>query len=469
MAAAPALVGAEHRPGPLGRAREVADALAALERVAQRPAGGEGQLELLGGGDRGRLVEPPQPLVDPPLSQSGDPLLRQPDRLQVGDPELAAEPHGLAGGGLDHRRIGAGVAQHVGLDELQPAVLGARRDALEQPPRPLQPPDRDGLLAAEVEVVRGEPQRGAGGADVVARRAERPEGPLAGREGRRLVGQPPRRPAQALPGGAGVRVVGHRALELLPRLNPVTAPQCRISDRLGHAADIAMDAISVIGAGLVGLATARELLARGHAVTVYDAAPAVAAHQSSRNSGVVHAGIYYAPGSLKARLAVEGSRLLYEYCEQRGVPFRRCGKLIVATDRAQLPALEELERRGRANGVPDLKRVAPDEIEPHVRGVAALHSPHTGVVDFGDGGARARAGRRSGRRHDPSEHAHHASSTPRGARSCAPARGRTRSRRAATSASSRSAAPTGRSSGRNWCARWSIPCPTPRCRFSACI
>jgi 2-hydroxyglutarate dehydrogenase len=120
----------------------------------------------------------------------------------------------------------------------------------------------------------------------------------------------------------------------------------------------------------------------------------IAQHQTGRNSGVVHAGIYYAPGSLKARLCVEGARALYEYCEQRGVPFERRGKLIVARNSGELPALDELERRGRENGVPGLRRLdAPGlrEIEPHATGVAALHSPATGVVDFAEV-ARALAG-----------------------------------------------------------------------------
>ena len=116
-----------------------------------------------------------------------------------------------------------------------------------------------------------------------------------------------------------------------------------------------------------------------------EAEPAIARHQTGRSSGVVHAGIYYEPGSLKARLCVEGARALYAYCEERDVPFRRDGKLIVAATEEELPRLDQLERRGRANGVPGLRRVAGDEIaavEPNARGVAALHSPATGVVDF---------------------------------------------------------------------------------------
>jgi (S)-2-hydroxyglutarate dehydrogenase len=111
----------------------------------------------------------------------------------------------------------------------------------------------------------------------------------------------------------------------------------------------------------------------------------IAAHQTGHSSGVIHAGIYYAPGSLKARLCVEGAGELRRFCERRGIPFNRSGKLIVATGEEQLPALAELERRGRKNRVPGLRRVAAGEIgeiEPHAAGVAALHSPETSVVDF---------------------------------------------------------------------------------------
>src|SRR3954470_13420460 len=117
--------------------------------------------------------------------------------------------------------------------------------------------------------------------------------------------------------------------------------------------------IGVVGAGIIGLAVARRLteLRPGAAVTVLEKEPAIAQHQTGRNSGVVHAGIYYAPGSLKARLCVEGARDLHAFCEQRDIPRERCGKVIVATDASELPALDELERRGHANGVPDLRRL----------------------------------------------------------------------------------------------------------------
>jgi len=147
------------------------------------------------------------------------------------------------------------------------------------------------------------------------------------------------------------------------------------------------NSLVVVGAGIVGLAVAREALRRvpGQPVTVLEAEDRVGAHQTSHNSGVIHAGLYYAPGSLKARLCVAGARELYELCAARGVPVDRCGKVIVATEARELPGLDELERRGRANGVPGLRRIGPGElaeIEPHARGLAALHSPATGIVDF---------------------------------------------------------------------------------------
>jgi (S)-2-hydroxyglutarate dehydrogenase len=145
--------------------------------------------------------------------------------------------------------------------------------------------------------------------------------------------------------------------------------------------------VVVIGAGILGLAVGRELTLRhpGAQVAVLEKEPEVGQHQTGHNSGVVHAGIYYAPGSLKARLCVAGARELYDYCEAHSIAHERCGKLIVATSETELPALDELERRGRANGVPGLRRLAAEEIEaiePHARGVAALHSPHTGIADF---------------------------------------------------------------------------------------
>jgi (S)-2-hydroxyglutarate dehydrogenase len=145
--------------------------------------------------------------------------------------------------------------------------------------------------------------------------------------------------------------------------------------------------LAVVGGGIVGLAAAREL-ARRHpraSVCVLEREPALAAHQTGHSSGVIHAGIYYEPGSLKARLCVEGARELYEYCADRGIAHERCGKVILATGAGELGRLEELERRGRANGVRGLRRLGQAELaelEPHARALAALHSPDTGIVDF---------------------------------------------------------------------------------------
>jgi 2-hydroxyglutarate dehydrogenase len=145
----------------------------------------------------------------------------------------------------------------------------------------------------------------------------------------------------------------------------------------------------VVGGGILGLAVARELRARSpeRSIVVLERNAGVGAEQTSRNSGVIHAGIYYTPDSLKARLCVAGARELYEYCDAHAIRYERCGKLIVARDSTELARLDELERRGRANGVPGLRRLSGDElreIEPHARGVAALHSPDTGIVDFSE-------------------------------------------------------------------------------------
>jgi 2-hydroxyglutarate dehydrogenase len=145
--------------------------------------------------------------------------------------------------------------------------------------------------------------------------------------------------------------------------------------------------VAVVGAGLLGLATARELLTRhpGLRLAVLDREPTVGAHQSGHNSGVIHAGIYYPPGSAKARLCVDGARRLYAYCEERGIAHERCGKVIVALTPEERPRLDELERRGRANGVRGLRRLDARglaAIEPHAAGIDALHSPDTGIADF---------------------------------------------------------------------------------------
>jgi 2-hydroxyglutarate dehydrogenase len=145
--------------------------------------------------------------------------------------------------------------------------------------------------------------------------------------------------------------------------------------------------LAIVGGGILGTAVARELLARrpGARLCLLEGENSLGHHQTGRSSGVVHAGIYYEPGSLKARLCVEGARQLYAYCDEQGIPYERSGKLVVAAGEGELERLNELERRGIANQVPDLRRLSGEEIpeiEPHARGIAALHSPATGVVDF---------------------------------------------------------------------------------------
>jgi L-2-hydroxyglutarate oxidase LhgO len=141
---------------------------------------------------------------------------------------------------------------------------------------------------------------------------------------------------------------------------------------------------AVIGAGVVGLAVARALAMSGRDVLVLEAEDAIGTHTSSRNSEVVHAGIYYPQGSLKATTCVEGRERLYAYCDERGVPYRRCGKLIVATDSAQLGELEAIRLNAHANGATDVLNVSRAEaleLEPELDCASALHSPSTGIID----------------------------------------------------------------------------------------
>jgi len=144
--------------------------------------------------------------------------------------------------------------------------------------------------------------------------------------------------------------------------------------------------VVVVGGGIVGVATAREIVRSTSAsVLVVEAEDRLAPHQTGNNSGVIHAGLYYRPGSLKARNSVEGRQALTRFCEENGVPFEICGKVVVATRAEELPALEELERRGRANGLDGLQWLSPEEIherEPHAAGVAGLWVPQTGIVDY---------------------------------------------------------------------------------------
>jgi (S)-2-hydroxyglutarate dehydrogenase len=143
----------------------------------------------------------------------------------------------------------------------------------------------------------------------------------------------------------------------------------------------------VVGAGIIGLAVARELLRRAPdaGVTVLEAADHLGAGQSGHNSGVVHAGVYYPPGSLKATLCRRGMGLLHDFCEQHGIGYRELGKVVVATTTDEVVALDRIEERARRNAVPGLARLdrrGLREIEPYVDGLAALHSPRTAVVDF---------------------------------------------------------------------------------------
>ncbi|GAB5899289.1 MULTISPECIES: L-2-hydroxyglutarate oxidase [Mycolicibacterium] len=147
--------------------------------------------------------------------------------------------------------------------------------------------------------------------------------------------------------------------------------------------------VAVVGGGIVGVAVARELLQRqpDAEVTVFEKENRLASHQTGRNSGVVHAGLYYQPGSAKALLCRRGVALLEEYCAQRGIRRIACGKVLVALDDAERARLADIEDRARANGVPGIRVVGPAELrelEPHVRGVAALHSPSTSIVDFAE-------------------------------------------------------------------------------------
>ena len=140
----------------------------------------------------------------------------------------------------------------------------------------------------------------------------------------------------------------------------------------------------VIGAGVVGLAVARALSMAGREVMVLEAADAIGTGTSSRNSEVIHAGIYYPAGSLKARLCVQGKAMLYDYCEARSIGHRRCGKLIVATSEAEVPLLAGIIAKAAANGVNDLVLLTREQaraLEPQLECVAAIHSPSTGIVD----------------------------------------------------------------------------------------
>ena len=144
--------------------------------------------------------------------------------------------------------------------------------------------------------------------------------------------------------------------------------------------------IIVIGGGIVGCAVAKAITESYRArVAVLEAEDRTAAHQTGHNSGVIHSGLYYAPGSLKAEHCARGREALYRFVSMRDIPHEQCGKLVVATHPAELSRLDLLERRGQANGLKGLKRIGPEEIrerEPHIRGIAGLLVPETGIVDF---------------------------------------------------------------------------------------
>ncbi len=144
--------------------------------------------------------------------------------------------------------------------------------------------------------------------------------------------------------------------------------------------------IAIIGGGIVGLATAFALSTRPRlSLVILEAEDRLAAHQTGHNSGVIHSGLYYKPGSLKARNCAEGREALYRFCAEHDIAHERCGKVVVATRASELPALDELERRGRANGLGGLQHLRSEEIrehEPHAAGIAGLFVPETGIVDY---------------------------------------------------------------------------------------
>jgi L-2-hydroxyglutarate oxidase len=157
--------------------------------------------------------------------------------------------------------------------------------------------------------------------------------------------------------------------------------------------------VAVVGGGIVGVASALELATRCRAtVAILEKESRLAAHQTGRNSGVIHSGLYYKPGSLKASLCAEGRKALFAFCEENEIPAESCGKVVVATRQEHLPRLEELLERGRANGLSGLRRISREELrekEPHAAGLAALHVPETGIVDYArvtDAMARSLAG-----------------------------------------------------------------------------
>jgi L-2-hydroxyglutarate oxidase len=145
--------------------------------------------------------------------------------------------------------------------------------------------------------------------------------------------------------------------------------------------------VAIVGAGIVGLAVGLQIVRKnpGLKIIVLEKESGIASHQTGHNSGVIHSGLYYKPGSLKARLCVEGSAAMVRFCKEHGIPYEICGKIIVATEEDETPGLQELLRRGRANGVSDMRELSAGEIreiEPHASGLRGIHVPTTGITDF---------------------------------------------------------------------------------------
>ncbi|XP_068140160.1 L-2-hydroxyglutarate dehydrogenase, mitochondrial [Drosophila tropicalis] len=186
---------------------------------------------------------------------------------------------------------------------------------------------------------------------------------------------------------AQLRQLRHLGLGATPRISHLGSSAIAQKRWQSSTSSIGDYDLVVVGGGIVGAASAREILLRHPTlkVAVVEKEKKLAVHQSGHNSGVIHAGIYYKPGTLKARLCVEGLHLAYKYLDERKIPYKKCGKLIVATDEKEVKLLEDLHQRGIANKVPDLRMIDGDqikEIEPYCKGVKALHSPHTGIVDW---------------------------------------------------------------------------------------
>ena len=250
----------------------------------------------------------------------------------------------------------------------------------------------------------------------------------------------------------------------------------------------------VVGGGILGLAAGR-LLALEHrdaTVTVLEKEPRIATHQSGHNSGVVHAGLYYEPGSLKARLCRRGATLLRDYCAERAIAYEACGKVLVARSTAELNRLEQIRERAIANGVPDVALLDAAQlraVEPHVRGLGALHSPQTAIVDYHavceslageirELGGSVRCDAQVARVSDaarPSVELRDGSTLVADRVIVCAGLQADRLARASGQPAARGSCPFAASTGRSrrrapgWSAAWSIRFPIPRCRFSASI